>query len=418
MHAGLAKFLEMPITAGNPKILVVALSLDRGGTEQQLAAVLPRLQERGWTVMLYCLTRPGELADLVSASGVKVISLAADGGPRFVGARGVVRLMRSACKLFHLIWSEAPDIVHCYLPAPYLVGGTISLLLRSPIRVMSRRNLNDYLAKRVLLAKYELWLHGRMTAILGNSSRIVEELIDEEGCEPEKVGLIRNGVDLARVRILVERGDIRKHLDIADGDFVGVIVANLIPYKGHADLIQALGAIKSRMPRPWTVLCAGRDEGYQAELDRMLVEYNLAGNVRFLGARSDVPELLKAADIGMLCSHQEGFSNAVIEGMASGLPMVVTDVGGNPEAVRSGKDGLVVPAHNPQALGEAILALALDPERAKAMGKSAARRAEEQFSIERCVEHYGIFYSGLMSGKTASELAPAGQRSSSMLASA
>ena len=407
----------MPDSAAKPKILFVALSLDRGGTEQHLAAVLPRLKKRGWPVTIYCLTRPGELADLVASTGVAVISLSNKEGPHSQGRLGAVQLIQSAFKLFHLMWREAPRIVHSFLPAPYLVGGTISLILRSPIRIMSRRNLNAYLAKRPILAKYELWLHRRMTAVLGNSLRIVDELIGEEGCDPAKVGLIRNGVDLARVRTVVERRDIRMRLDIHEMDFVGVIVANLNPYKGHADLIRALFAIKSRMPQPWTVLCAGRDDGYQTELNQMLVEYGLTKNVRFLGSRSDVPDLLRAADIGILCSHQEGFSNAVIEGMAAGLPMVVTDVGGNPEAVRAGTDGLVVPAHNPEALGEAILALALDPERAKAMGRSAAQRVKEQFSIEKCVDHYARFYTGLLAGKTASELAPAAECLSPALSS-
>ena len=227
----------MPDSAAKPKILFVALSLDRGGTEQHLAAVLPRLKKRGWPVTIYCLTRPGELADLVASTGVKVISLSNKEGPHSQGRLGAVQLIHSAFKLFHLMWREAPRIVHCYLPAPYLVGGTFSLILRSPIRIMSRRNLNAYLAKRPILAKYELWLHRRMTAVLGNSLRIVDELIHEEGCDPAKVGLIRNGVDLARVRPVAERRDIRMRLDISDKDFVGVIVSNIIPYKGHADLI-------------------------------------------------------------------------------------------------------------------------------------------------------------------------------------
>src|SRR4029079_17142928 len=91
-------------------------------------------------------------------------------------------------------------------------------------------------------------------------------------------------------------------------------------------------------------------------------------NIKLLGARTDIAALLAAADIGVLASHEEGFANSILEGMASGLPMIVTDVGGNAEAVVNGVTGLVVPPRDARALGSAILKLALDPEFLRTMG--------------------------------------------------
>ena len=178
---------------------------------------------------------------------------------------------------------------------------------------------------------------------------------------------------------------------------LGLLVANLIAYKGHADLLQALGRVRDDLPEGWVLLCAGRDDGPGDDLKAAATALGIGGGVRWLGERSDVPTLLACADIGLLCSHQEGFSNSILEGMAAGLPMIVTDVGGNPESVVDGVTGMVAPPRDPRALGDAILALARDPERRKAMGEAGRRRAVESFSLEACVARYERLYDTLNS---------------------
>ena len=102
---------------------------------------------------------------------------------------------------------------------------------------------------------------------------------------------------------------------------------------------------------------------------------SIQDHVRFLDVRDDVPALLAASDIGIIASHQEGFSNAVLEGMAAGLAMAVTAVGGNPEAVIDGECGLVMPAKDPPALARALARLAGDPALRRRLGAAAQRRA-------------------------------------------
>ena len=389
-----------------PSILFVALSLERGGTENHLVALLPRLRAKGWPVSIYCIATRGELAENVAQSGVEVISPPLEGGSRFNGPAKVLRLGLTSLKLLFLMVWRRPPIVHFFLPGPYLIGAPLALLTLRPIRIMSRRNLNHYLSKRPLAARFELGLHRWMTAILGNSASIVNELIREEKCAPDKVGLIRNGVDIAAYEAPSDRGALRQNLGLDQSTFVGVIVANLNPYKGHADLVRALGSIAAQLPKPWVVLCAGRDDGAKAGIEALIAQHGLSDNIKLLGPRSDVPRLLAAADIGLLCSHEEGFSNAIVESMAAGLPMVVTAVGGNPEAIRHETDGLVVPARDPKALAAAILALALDPIRRQTMGSAASERARNLFSIEACVNAYDRLYLGLLTDQKAGSLAP------------
>jgi glycosyltransferase involved in cell wall biosynthesis len=175
-----------------------------------------------------------------------------------------------------------------------------------------------------------------------------------------------------------------------------IIVANLITYKGHGDLFRALDSVAEKMPSSWQLLCVGRDDGLGASLLELARELRIDSRVKLIGSRRDIPDLLAGANIGILSSHEEGFSNAILEGMAAALPMVVTAVGGNAEAVVDGETGLVVPARDPEALGAAILRLASDGELRKQMGAAARRRAEEQFSMERCIQRYDEVYRGLI----------------------
>jgi glycosyltransferase involved in cell wall biosynthesis len=154
--------------------------------------------------------------------------------------------------------------------------------------------------------------------------------------------------------------------------------------------------VAGALPAPWRLLCAGRDTGIGAGLGARARELGLGASVEWLGERADVHGLLAASDLGVLPSHQEGFSNSVLEGMAAGLPMVVTAVGGNVEAVEDGVSGVLVPPRDPAALGAAILGLARDPERRGRLGAAARQRATGVFSQDACVARYVRLYTALI----------------------
>ena len=381
----------------NPLIIYVTMSLDMGGTEKHLSLIAPRLKERGWTPVIFCLWRRGQLAPALEKAGVEVIGRSGSEQERWLGLARIPTLSISWMRLVIFVLRQRPQIMHFYLPLAYMLGAPIAILLRVPVKVMSRRSLNTYQRQMPMVSRIERWLHARMTALLGNSKQVAHELIDQEHCPPDKVGLIYNGTDLAAIAAATALD--RSTLNIPAGSFVLIMVANLIPYKGHADLLEALAGIAAKMPFPWHLLCVGRDQGYGDHLRQQTTMLGLANNVCFLGERTDVPQLLKAANIGVLSSHEEGFSNAVIEGLAAGLPMVVTDVGGNAEAVTNGDTGLVVPPRDPVALGGAILQLATHPELRSRMADAARARAAREFSIESCVEKYDRLYRGLLDGE-------------------
>jgi glycosyltransferase involved in cell wall biosynthesis len=376
------------------RIVYVIGSLNVGGAERHLAQVAVRLKQRGWEPEVFALSRGGPLTAYLSDAKVPVHGVEL---PKWLAnslrndrLRARVGLFATALALFVTLWRRRPHAVHFFLPAAYIVGGLTSMLAFVPARIMSRRSLGNYQRGRPRLARIERLLHPRMTLVAGNSQAVVTELRNE-GIEPSKLRLMYNGIDTEAYERPFDRDATRHALGIASDALVFVIVANLIPYKGHTDLIAAFSEIRSELAVPWTLLCVGRDDGIAEQLHAQIDAAELKENIRLLGPRSDVAELLRVADIGILCSHEEGFSNAILEGMAAGLPMVVTNVGGNGEAVVDGQTGYVVPPRDAAALGKALSRMAADPGRA-AMGRAGRQRTRDLFSMEACIDGYEALY--------------------------
>lgn len=385
----------MPKKPTRSRILYVIGSMEVGGAEQHLLRVAGALAARGWQPTVFALNPLGPLTPAFEAAGVPVRGASLPAAwvrwlrhPRVIAWTG---LLASMLLLVWTYWRLRPRVAHFFLPAAYIVGGTASLLAPPLLRVMSRRSLNHYQAKHRLFRRIELWLHGRMDLVCGNSAAVVRDL-QSEGVTRDRLRLIYNGIETGRFQARRSRAEVRAELGIQNTAVVMVMVANLIPYKGHADLVQALGAVQASLPPDWVCVCVGRDDGIGASLQEQARAAGIGGHFRFTGSRQDVPDLLAAADVGVLCSHEEGFSNAVIEGMVSGLPMVVTDVGGNAEAVLHGQTGLVVPSHNPGLLGAALLQLCRDAEQRNRMGVAGRQRVLDHFSMEACVANYEALY--------------------------
>jgi glycosyltransferase involved in cell wall biosynthesis len=381
-----------------PRLTIVTLSLDIGGTERHIAEIAPKLLEDGFDVSVVCLGRPGVQADAVRRRGVRVVGPVA-GAAAFnrTGAAPAVALASGIALLAVELVTRRSDIAHFFLPLPYLAGAPLARLARVPRLVMSRRSQNGYQTKRPWLAKQEHRLHRHMDLILANSRRLYDELLGE-GADPARTGIIYNGLDLARYLAPFDRVAARRNLGIAPEALVLAIVANLNPYKGHSDLLAALGSIGPELSPDWRLLVIGRDDGLGRSLRSQAEAAGVSENILWLGERQDVPDLLRLSDIGLNVSHEEGFSNAVIEGMAAGLPMLVTDVGGNKEAAPDRHAGLVVPPRMPRAIAEALGHMAADLASRRRMGATAHGRARRHFSLESCVGHYLEAYQALLSG--------------------
>jgi glycosyltransferase involved in cell wall biosynthesis len=379
------------LNGGPLRVAVVTSRLDVGGTERHIARILPALQRRGLDVVLYLMERGGLLEAEISARGVRIE------GPlqsRRLLHWPILRWSMATLDLARWLRRERPTVVHFFLPRPYLFGSLAAALAGQRRRLMSRRSLTDYRAKYPLLGTVERYLHRRTFGILGNSQAVIDQLATEVD-DRRKLGLIYNGIEMPSSVFTNRRQQTRALLQVPSDALVVSVIANLIAYKGHRDLIEALALIADRLPRPWRLLAIGRDDGIGGELADLAQSRGIAGNIMWLGERSDVEELLSASDIFVLPSHQEGFSNALLEAMAARLPAVATAVGGNIDAVAADETGVLVPVRDPRALAAAILRLAQDPETRRSFGEAARRRVEQRFSLPACVDRYEKLYRAL-----------------------
>jgi len=365
-----------------PRVTVVASRLDIGGAERHLTRILPVLQRRGIELTLYVMERGGSLEADLAGSGVRVA------GPR---RAGFLHWPRATLDLARFLRRERPNIVHFFLPRPYVYGSIAAELAGHRRRIMSRRSLTDYRSRYPLLGILERLLHGRTFGLIGNSRVVVEQLMTEVG-DPNKIGLIHSGIALPSPMAAADRRRVRGALRLAGDTLTIAVVANLIAYKGHRDLIAALALINHRLPPSWRLLAIGRDDGVGAELQRQAQAAQISENILWLGERTDVGDLLAASDIFVLPSHQEGFSNALLEAMAANLAPIATAVGGNLDAVTDNETGLLVRPKHPESLAAAILRLAQDAPLRRRLADAARLRVQQRFALDACVGRYETLY--------------------------
>jgi glycosyltransferase involved in cell wall biosynthesis len=369
-------------------VLAVIGSLNVGGCERHLATVYPRLKAAGFDVGILTFTRGGPLEQQVRASGVDVMCIDREPAP----VTRAERWKRRATTVFDFASTfRRARLVHFFLPGAYMIGGLMALAARQPNVVMSRRSLNDYQADHPIATRIERFLHPRMRILTANATASVSQLI-EEGAPRDRTLLLQSGVDTSVFEAAPARHEMRKRLALKQDTLVLVIVANLIPYKGHADLVEALGDVASRIDRDWVLMVAGRDDGPRQALAKRADELNVGRHIRWLGPVADVPALLRACDIGILASHQEGSPNSLLEYMAAGLAVVSTKVGGVTDIATNNADALLVPPRDPVALGQAILKLMQDDRVRETLGSAAARRVRTAFSLQACIDAYTHLY--------------------------
>jgi glycosyltransferase involved in cell wall biosynthesis len=224
-----------------------------------------------------------------------------------------------------------------------------------------------------------------------NSREIADEIRRLEGVPEARIRLIHNGIDLSRFD-RARREPLPAPFPAGEGPAVGMI-ANLVPVKGHADLLEAFARVRRERSDARLVLVG--DGPLRAALEARAGGEDLAGAVHFAG-RHPAPPWIDRFDVAVQSSVSEGMSNVLLEYMAAGRPMAVTAVGATPEALEDGVHGRLVPPRDPAALAAAILDLLRDPERAARLGTAARARVEERFTAARMVRRMEDLYDAMV----------------------
>ena len=210
---------------------------------------------------------------------------------------------------------------------------------------------------------------------------------------PRRVEVIENGIDLSRYGPAADRDALRRRLGLDPGRRYVAMVARFHPIKDHAMLLHAFA--KAAPVRPDVDLLLVGDGPLRGELESLVERLGVQNRVRFLGVRSDVPDILRAVDVFALTSVSEAASLTLLEAMASRLPVVVTAVGGNPEIVRDGVEGCSCRAGTPTRPRPPSSAFSTTLPRAAADGRGGPRRVEERYQLSRTIDAYGRLYQRL-----------------------
>jgi glycosyltransferase involved in cell wall biosynthesis len=262
-----------------------------------------------------------------------------------------------------------------------------------PAVVTSRRDTG--FSRNWRLRLFEQWLVNPLVdRVVAVSPTIADATRRERGLRPERILTIENGVDVSALEASLHlRDESRRAWGLAPETPAVGVVGHLSPIKGHADFLQAAAQVAAADPRVRFFLVG--DGPLRPSLEALAGALGMADRVVFTGARKDAARLLAMLDIFVLPSHAEGMSNALLEAMAMGLPVVATAVGGNPDVVRDGVTGLLVPPRQPRALAGALAELLADPAAATALGAQARCRVRQELTLERMLSRYEQLYRDL-----------------------
>jgi len=243
------------------------------------------------------------------------------------------------------------------------------------------------------------WAMGHSAATTAVSGATAADLRRTLGIHEEAVRVVPNGIEMPRG----ERAALRRELNVGEDELLIVAIGNLYPVKGHAVLLRALAELEEQGGAPaWRLAIAGRGEEEQRLRD-MAADAGIASRVHLLGFRSDAPDILAGADLFVMPSLSEGLPLALVEAMATGLPIIASDVGGIPEVVAPDAEAVLVPVASPPALAAAIRSLLADPARRAAIGSAAQRRAYRDFSVATMATAYEALYRGTTPAPAQSE---------------
>jgi glycosyltransferase involved in cell wall biosynthesis len=246
------------------------------------------------------------------------------------------------------------------------------------------------------------WVNGLVAVSEDVKKSILETM---NGISADKISVILNCVDVSRYGKDTNRTDLRLSLGFRETDHIMAVVATFKRQKGHSVLIDAAAALIPQFPNLHILLIG--DGELREGLQSITRDLNLDRNVHFLGMRNDIPEILAASDSFVLPSLWEGLPMALIEAMASKLPIVATDVSGSRQVMVPEETGILVAPGDPQELTRAIAELLTNPVRAHAMGTSARRRVENLFSAQKQAREYVSLFE-LAQGSTTLRLASTG----------
>jgi glycosyltransferase involved in cell wall biosynthesis len=369
------------------RVLHVIDSLGTGGAERQLVLTLLRSSNVEFQHTVCALGAAGTYGEMLRARGIPVVAL--DRSPR----REAVRTLR---ELRGVIDRTAPDLIHVSLYYAGILGRVAGRLAGKPVvttlvnttyepewsRDNPRLTPLKVAAVRGIDGLTARWWGTWFVAV---TEAVRTSAIRQLGISPAKVSVIPRGLELGQfvVPTTADVAALRREIGAETAFPLILSVGRLVPQKGHRYAIEAMRQIVARFPTAVYVIAG---EGtLRPALTQQIHAAGMAGRVRLLGARQDIPALLAAADLFAFPSLFEGFGGALVEAMAMGRPCVSARFAGSEELTDGGRTACLVPVASPEALADALSALAARPDEAVALGEAAQAWARARYDLDETI---------------------------------
>lgn len=384
------------------KILFYNHTNQVSGAERVLLLILARLNRNRFEPVLLCPT--GKLQNEAKAVGVRcetVKQLHA----RFTGrADHLIRYLASFVSVVRQVRARVkeaePDLIHANSIRAGLVISAATIGLRIPIIW----HVHDFLPAHPLSTFIRLFVLLRPPAqiiVVAHAARerfrgdLLRWFFDRA-----PIAVIHNAVDSQKLRRPVSKGlGLRKELRVRSADKLIGIVGNLSPGKGQLELINAFAEVLQSVTNAALLIVGAalfnRDDGYQQRLLTQTRALGIADRVRFLGQRNDVPEIMRSLDLLVLNSQSEAFPLVALEGLACGVPILSTTVGGVPELITHGENGWLIPAGNQNKLTQAIVSLIEQPDLRARLAKNGQQHVAQKFTVDKFITRLEALWIGV-----------------------
>ena len=361
-----------------------------GGTEGQVVNLTRALDPSRFELHFGCLHRWGDLLGELTEHGIPVAEYRINNLYNTSAWSERLHLVRDLKR-------QQIEVVHTYnfyanvfaLPAARLAG--------VPVIVAAIRGIDVDLTP---LRRRVQRIACRLAHRIAVNAEAVRRYLIADGYDPEKVVVIRNGIDLSKFRGRRETAHLRLEFGLPSQAPLVAMFSRLIPLKGVGYFLESAALVAGRVPDARFLVVGGEHmsaPAHRSELERHAARLGLGNRVVFTGNRLDVPDLLSEIAVSVLPSVAgEGLPNAVLEAMAAGVPVVATTVGGNAEAVEDGVTGCLVPPRDAHALARAICQFLQNRALAARFGAAGRERVMREFSLERCVRETAALYSELL----------------------
>ncbi|OGP33111.1 MAG: hypothetical protein A2X88_09700 [Deltaproteobacteria bacterium GWC2_65_14] len=361
--------------------------LGRGGTEKHVRDLAAGIDRMKFSPCVISTAGGGPMAKEFAALDIPVHLLEYKGirlkpGP----GPSLLREARAFFRSFaQILRTRDVRILHAYLPAANVLGMIAATICRTPVKIVSKRALCRYKEGHPVYSFFENLANLAADAVLVNSRAVAEDVRRTERFCGRKIFLVYNGIEAPEVPPGAGSPSPPADLGLPPDAPLVTYVANLREDKAHLCLVEAAREVVSAVPAA-RFLLVGREGSEAAAVRERIRELDLEPNVFVTGPRGDIPAILAASRLAAHPGEQEGLSNAILEAMAAGLPVVASRAGGNPETVLDGETGILFPPGDAAALAAAIRSLLEDPARGERLGGAGLDRVRQRFSISRMVE--------------------------------